>query len=160
MKVSQCMKEHVIAISYDADVEEAASLFAEYHIGTLPVIDKNGRLAGILHIRDLLQLIMPAFVKLVDDFDYVRGDFGAYEELRPSPQMARQLISQLMHPPTSVRASSGLLRAFAIINKNDLYDLPVVDDEGQLVGLASRVDVGTALLSSWTTNLPDSPQAK
>jgi Na+/H+ antiporter NhaD/arsenite permease-like protein len=30
-----------------------------------------------LHIRDLLQLVMPAFVKLVHDFDYVRGDFGA-----------------------------------------------------------------------------------
>lgn len=160
MKVSQCMKHHVIAISYGASVGEAASLFVEHHIGTLPVVDKNGRLAGILHIRDLLQLVMPAFVKLVHDFDYVRGDFGAYEELRPSPQMARQPISQLMEPPISVRASSGLLRAFAIINKNDLYDLPVVDDDERLVGLASRVDVGTALLSSWTTHLPDSSQVR
>ena len=39
------------------------------------------------------------------------------------------------------------LRAFDIMNSNDLYDLPVVDDDGRLVGLASRVDVGIALLA-------------
>jgi CBS-domain-containing membrane protein len=160
MIVSQWMKTNVVAISDRASVGEAAALFVEKHIGTLPVIDEKRRLVGLLHIRDLLQLVMPAFVELVDDFDFVRGDFGAFEELRPSPQMARQSIRKLMEPPTSVRARSGLLRAFAIINKNDLYDLPVVDDDERLVGLVSRVDVGTALLSSWATNPPDPSQTQ
>jgi CBS domain-containing protein len=35
------------------------------------------------------------------------------------------------------------------MKKHDLYDLPVVNNNNQLVGLASRVDVGTALLSRW-----------
>jgi CBS domain-containing protein len=54
-----------------------------------------------------------------------------------------------MVPPVSVRPESGLLRAFAIMNSHNWYDLPVVDEDGWLVGLASRVDVGTALLASW-----------
>ena len=37
----------------------------------------------------------------------------------------------------------------AIMNSHHWYDLPVVDDDGRLVGLASRVDVGTALLAEW-----------
>jgi CBS domain-containing protein len=35
------------------------------------------------------------------------------------------------------------------MNSHDLYDLLVVDDDDRLVGLASRVDIGTALLAGW-----------
>ena len=149
--ISQFMKRQVISIAVSATINEAAILFAEHHIGTLPVIDADKKLAGILHMRDLLELVMPDFVGLVDDFDFVRGDFGAFETLRPSPETAVQPVRSVMTPPVSVRATCGLLRAFAIINSHDLYDIPVVDDDNQLVGLASRVDIGAALLAGWRT---------
>jgi CBS domain-containing protein len=146
--IGQSMKREVISISVSATIREAAALFFEGHIGTLPVVDGDGKLVGILHIRDLLELVMPS-IGLVEDFDFVRGDFGAFETLRPSPEMTNQQASSIMDPPVSVKANSGLLRAFAIMNRQDLYDLPVVDDKGWLVGLASRVDIGTALLAGW-----------
>jgi CBS domain-containing protein len=149
MKVNQYMKQNVISIPITATVAQAADLLAQHHIGTLPVVDGQGKLVGILHLNDLLKLVMPVFVNLVQDFDFIREDFGDYEELRPSPQMAAQSIAQLMEPPYSVSANAGLLLAFATMQKHDLYDLPIVNDKGELVGLASRVDVGTALLSRW-----------
>jgi CBS domain-containing protein len=147
--ISQSMKYKVVSISDSATIREAAALFVEEHIGTLPVVDGDGKLAGILHIRDLLELVMPSFVSLVEDFDFVRGDFSAFESLLPPQEVAAQPASSIMVPPVCVRASSGLLRAFAIMNSHHLYDLPVVDDDGHLVGLASRVDIGTALLAGW-----------
>ena len=143
------MKHEVISISATATIREAAALFVKEHIGTLPVIDDDGKLVGILHIRDLLELVMPSFVRLVEDFDFVRGDFSVFESLLPPPEVDIQPVSSIMVPPVSVRSESGLLRAFAIMNSYNLYDLPVVDDDGRLVGLASRVDVGTALLAEW-----------
>ena len=147
--ISQSMKYKVISISDSATIREAAALFVEEHIGTLPVVEGDGKLVGILHIRDLLELVMPSFVKLVEDFDFVRGDFSIFETLLPPQEVADQPASSIMDPPVSVRAASGLLRAFAIMNSHNLYDLPVVDDDGRLVGLASRVDIGTALLAGW-----------
>jgi CBS domain-containing protein len=147
--IGQSMKHEVISISVSATIREAAALFVDSHIGTLPVVTRDGKLVGILHIRDLLELVMPSFVRLVEDFDFVRGDFSVFETLRPSPEAAAQPARSIMDPPVSVRASSGLLRAFAIMNSDHLYDLPVVDDDGRLAGLASRVDVGTALLAGW-----------
>ena len=146
--IGQSMKHEVISISVSATIREAAALFVEEHIGTLPVVDGDGKLVGILHIRDLLELVMPS-IGLVEDFDFVRGDFGAFETLRPSPEMTDQQASSIMDPPVSVKVGSGLLRAFAVMNSHALYDLPVVDDDGRLVGLASRVDIGTALLAGW-----------
>ena len=147
--IGQSMKHEVISIPATATIKEAAALFVEEHIGTLPVIDEEGKLVGILHIRDLLELVMPSFVRLVEDFDFVRDDFSVFETLLPSPEVDIQPASSIMVPPVSVRAGSGLLRAFAIMNRHHWYDLPVVDDDGRLVGLASRVDVGTALLAEW-----------
>ena len=147
--IGQSMKLDVISISVSATIREAAVLYVEDHIGTLPVVDGDGKLVGILHIRDLLELVMPSFVNLVEDFNFVRGDFSIFEALLPPPEVDIQPVSSIMVSPVSVRAGSGLLRAFAIMNSHHLYDLPVVDDDGKLMGLASRVDVGTALLAGW-----------
>ena len=147
--IGRSMKHKVISISISATINEAAVLFVERHIGTLPVVDAEGKLVGILHIRDLLELVMPSFVNLVEDFDFVRGDFSVFETLLPTVEVAIQPASSIMVPPVSVRASSGLLRAFAIMNSHHLYDIPVVDDDDRLVGIASRVDIGTALLADW-----------
>ena len=153
--IGQSMKREVVSISISATISEAAVLFVEEHIGTLPVVDGDGKLVGILHIRDLLELVMPSFVRLVEDFDFVRGDFSVFESLLPSPKVAGQPVSSIMVPPVSVGGGSGLLRAFAIMNNHNLYDLLIVDDDGRLVGLASRVDVGTALLAGWRSAAVD-----
>jgi CBS domain-containing protein len=91
---------------------------------------------------------MPVFVHLIDDFDYV-GDFGAIEDREPAREELNLPISDVMEAPIYVEEDSGLVRAFAFIHKHDLLDLPVVNRDGKLVGLASRVDIGRALLATW-----------
>lgn len=152
MNVHQCMKTNAVSIKATATIQEAVRLFVQHHIGTLPVVDETNQLVGILHLRDILKLVMPAFVDLIPDFDFVEADFGIFEDQPLSADTAVAPIQTLMEPPVSVRASSGLLRAFAILDSHEMYDLPVVDGDGRLVGLASRVDVGTALLSRWQDN--------
>ena len=58
-------------------------------------------------------------------------------------------VSEVMEPPVCVEDTCGLTRAFALLHHYKLTDLPVVDAENCLVGIASRVDVGTALLKKW-----------
>lgn len=151
MVVDQCMKLEVITVPSTATVAEAVSLFNNYHVGMLPVLNGEGHLVGIVNLRDLLDLIMPAFVNLIDDFDYV-GDFGALEEKQPSNDLLNQPVTSVMQTPVYVPANSGLLRAFAYLHKYQLLDMPVVDEQEHLVGLVSRVDVGRALLAGWRLN--------
>ncbi|MCI0579024.1 MAG: CBS domain-containing protein [Chloroflexi bacterium] len=151
MNVSQVMKRNVISISSSATVGQAAARFASQKIGMLPVVDPAGRLVGVLNLRDLIDLVMPVFVQLIDDFDFV-GDFGVLEEQQPSPELMAQPVTAVMEPPITVKSSSGLVRAFAIMHKHQLLDMPIVNDQDQLVGLVSRVDIGSALLASWRTN--------
>jgi CBS domain-containing protein len=142
------MKTKIVTTLATTTVADAANLFQTHHIGMLPVIDDEGHLTGILQLRNLLHLIMPVFVDLIEDFDYV-GDFGAIEDREPAREELNLPISEVMETPVYVEEDSGLVRAFAFIHKNDLLDLPVIDRNGKLVGLASRVDIGRALLANW-----------
>ena len=54
-----------------------------------------------------------------------------------------------MQPRLTVEENCGMLRAYALMVKHNLHDLPVVDTDGALVGIASRVDIGAAILSNW-----------
>jgi len=47
----------VITVTTDSTVEEAVALTEKHKIGTLPVVDKTGNLAGIITSTDLLHLL-------------------------------------------------------------------------------------------------------
>ena len=154
MDISMCMKKQVVTAPVNATVAHAASIFCNNHIGTLPVIEESGKLVGIIQLRDLLELIIPAFEDLMEYFDHV-DDFGAMEDREPTLEEFNRSISEVMEEPISVEDDSGLVRAFSFIIKHELLDLPIVNRDGQLVGIASRVDIGRALLPVWCEGIPN-----
>ena len=148
MKVYDCMKRDVVAIPATATIDEAVRLLVARHVGLLPILDDKRRPVGVLGLRDLLTLALPAFVDLVEDVDFVL-DFGAAELTRPAPEVLARPVTTLMRPPTTIEEDCGLLRAYALMRQRDLHDLPVVAADGTLVGIVSRVDIATAVLASW-----------
>lgn len=148
MKLLSCMKKKVIFISPETSVKEAAEKFTEHHIGTLPVVDADGKLVGIVLIKDIVSQVLPDFVNIIHDIDFV-PDFGAAETRRPDETLLMTPVSAIMQPPVSGKGYSSLLRAAALIKKHNLLDLPVVDDNNRLIGIASLVDIGTRFLHSW-----------
>jgi CBS domain-containing protein len=148
MHVQECMKKKVFSISPSSPISDAIKLFVSKHIGTLPVIDSNGKLIGLLLLRDIIGLVLPDFIKLISDIDFVH-EFGAIEENVPSQETLMRQVSTLMHPPVSVESDCGLVRAFSVLNKEEILDLPVVDGQNLLVGIISSIDIGTAYIANW-----------
>ena len=153
MSIQDYMKTAVITITAQQTVREAAAVMVEKHIGSLPVIDNRGRLIGLLTINDLLGLFLPNFVLLLDEIDFV-PDFGELETRPADAATAALSVQQVMREPVSALRTSGLLRAFAELSRHNIPDLPIVDEADRLVGIVSRVDVGTAFLSSWNLQQP------
>ena len=148
MKISDSMKRNVVSIPVKATVREAAAVFVKKHVGLLPVVDNNNEPVGVVGLRDLLSLELPDFVNFIADVDYVH-DFGAVETTRPSAAALNKSIKSLMEPALTVDEDCGLLRAYALMLQHNLHDILVVSPDGQLAGIASRVDVGIAILRSW-----------
>ncbi len=148
MNIKDCMKRNVVSIPEKETIAEAASVFVKYHVGVLPVVNEEGKPVGILRLSDLLALELPDFVNLMEDVDFVH-DFGAVETTRPAPELLTRPVTALMQSVTTVEEDCGMLRAYSLMLKDELHDIPVTDSKGILVGIASRVDVATAVLSYW-----------
>ncbi|MGB3904807.1 MAG: CBS domain-containing protein [Anaerolineae bacterium] len=149
--VGDCMKRRVVTVRATTTVEEAARLVVDEHVGTLPVVDEEGVLTGVVRLQDLLRVFMPDFVALLNNIDFVH-DFGALEEAEPKDvaEAAEVTMSELMVSAVAKEEDSGLMHSLATIVKNELQDLPIVDKEGRLVGIASRVDIAVTFFARWT----------
>lgn len=57
-KVRDVMTKNVITLSLRDTIQDALLLLLKYDIGALPVVDNDGRLVGILAVRDLLRALV------------------------------------------------------------------------------------------------------
>jgi CBS domain-containing protein len=149
-RIGDWMKREVVAVRPSTSIREVAALLIDRKVGTLPVVDEAGMLIGILPITDILHIFLPDVLSLIDDIDFVK-DFGAIK--KPAPRDLKQaetlVVDDIMEEPVSVDEECSLLRALSMMEKHNLQDLPVVTKRGQLAGIASRVDIGRALLTNW-----------
>jgi CBS-domain-containing membrane protein len=148
MKVNACMKQRVISIPLHATVQQAMEMVVRHHIGTLPVVDDELKLVGLVRLRNLLALGMPDFVNLLESISFVHS-FGAVEYSVPGPKELARPVKEIMTEPISCQVDCSLLHAAALLHRNAMQDLPVVDAQGHLVGIASHVDIGTFLIQNW-----------
>ena len=88
--------------------------------GAVLLVDKDGRLSGILTDADLRRKMLA----------------------NTGPNLLDKPVAQVMHPsPKSVRVGELASHALAIMNKHRIDELPVVDDSGRPVGLLDVQDL-------------------
>lgn len=108
----------IISIDPEATVHEAIAKLVQNNIGSLPVVDHEGRLIGIFAERDVLQII------------HNRGEgFG------------RMRISEVMtHDPTTCDIIDDVNDVMGQMSEHRIAKVPVLQD-GKLVGIISVGDV-------------------
>ncbi len=108
----------IISIDPEATVHEAIARLVQNNIGSLPVVDHNGRMVGIFAERDVLRII------------HNRGEnFG------------RMRISDVMTPdPITCDVVDDVNDVMGQMSERRIAKVPVVHD-GTLVGIISVGDV-------------------
>lgn len=145
------MKKKVVTATADTTLKEAAKLLTEKRVGTLPVVDDQGKLVGITNMRKIVAVFLPDFISLMEDVDFVK-DYGVLDSLSDEDmEKANHLnVGEIMDEAISVEEDCSLVRALSVMSNHRVPDIPVVRDE-KLVGLVSRVDVGRGFLETWFT---------
>lgn len=147
MKVSEIMTKNVVSITVEATVEDAAKLLLERNISGIPVVDKGGKLVGIITHKDLLYKNMnpdtPAMLEILGGFVYLGGVDRYNDELkklvgtRVSDVMTRDVITAGINNTTEEIAQ--------LMVHNGINRIPIVKD-GQLVGIVSRSDIVKSMI--------------
>ncbi len=112
-RAENVMIDDPVTINAEATVSEAQSLMRDYRIGGIPVVDKNGILKGIVTNRDLR--------------------FEHNPDRKISEVMTTDLIT--------TTHQTNLEAAARILQKHKIEKLPIVDDNGRLIGLVTYKDI-------------------
>jgi CBS domain-containing protein len=136
VKVKDVMTRQPRTLPLDAPASEALGILLAAHFHGIPILDGQGRPAGILTHADLLRHTeLPIKVGLLNGFGPER--LGT---LRQS--LAGTPVAKLMGKPAVVVQEDDLLtKAVDVMLMKDLKRLPVVAADGTLTGILSRLDV-------------------
>jgi CBS domain-containing protein len=123
--VSELMSRNVVTCSPEDEVDNIWRLMQTRSLGGLPVVKKD-KLVGIVTERDFLEkgAILPTF-------EAKKGRFTA-----PSK------VSSIMRTGiVTVEPSVKAIRVAKIMVSKDIGRVPVVDEEGKLIGIVDREDI-------------------
>ena len=106
------------SLTVDHVVSDADSLMGKYRISGVPIVDKSGKLVGIITNRDM---------RFLSDFNQKIGDVMTKDNLITAP------------------VGTTMEEAQAILRKHKIEKLPIVDEEGYLKGLITIKDIEKAV---------------
>jgi CBS-domain-containing membrane protein len=133
LTVRDVMTSTVVTVVDSAPFKEIVRLMQVHGVSALPVVDAEGRLAGIVSEADLLP-------KEASETD---GEHHLFGPRRKRADKAGGLVAaQLMSAPVvAVGPDATLREAARLILERKVKRLPVVDDGGRIIGIVSRADL-------------------
>ena len=141
-KVSDIMTKDVVTAKGSTTVREMAEIFDKMGFGSLPLVDEDGNLTGIVTASDLIEqgrpLHIPTVISLFDWVIPLEGEHALEKDLkRITAQTAEELAARDV---VTIAASDLVSTAAEIMSSRKLHALPVVDGK-KLVGMVSRIDI-------------------
>ena len=134
MYVGRIMHKHLVTVPPDTNLKKAKDIIQEKRINHLLVVNKDGKLVGIVSDRDVKQSwASPATALSVHELNYLLN------QLTVEAIMIKKIIT--ISPGTTIE------RAAYIMQENRINALPVIESD-KLVGIITSTDVMGVLLRS------------
>jgi len=117
LQVKEIMTSSVVTVKTTDDIDVVVSLMIRHNISGIPVVDDDNMLQGVISERDLLCLLTHADDKKTKVMDY--ATFNA----------------------VVVHEDTPLVEAVEMMTTHPFRRLPVVNQDGKLLGVISRRDM-------------------
>ena len=145
----QVMTTSVLTFAPDEPVIDAMARLVEAEVDGGPVLDADGRVVGMLSTGDLIvqesRLHYPTVISLLGGIIELPSAQKNFEDdLRKA---ASATVSDAMaSDPVTVGPDDTVETIATRMHDHDVSRIPVVDDEGRLVGLVARGDILRAIM--------------
>ena len=144
MKARDVMVSPVITVEPSASVKEVAQILLQHHISALPVVDRAGRLIGIVSESDLMRRADLGTERhrsrwlsaLFVDEERLAAEYVKAHGHKVADVMTKRVITAAPDTPLNDIAS--------LLEKHGIKRVPILEN-GTLVGIVSRANLIQAL---------------
>lgn len=147
LKAKDIMTTEVQSVSPETELEELSKLFIEQNKQALPVVDKDGKLVGLVSQNDLVErnkpLHIPTVISLFDWVFYLESEEGFKKEVE---RMSARSVGEICRRdvPTCTPETEVAEIAELMVDKA-AHLVPVLDAGDKLVGVVARLDIIRAM---------------
>lgn len=141
------MTRKVLSVSRDTSIFDVAKIISEHNLDGLPVVDKEGRLLGIVTEYDLIVRTSTAnssFLQKVLYEVYSKKPESMKNVLEDGAKKISSLtVDNIMNKEPLVMKEDATFEEVvaAFITHHRVNPIPIVDDERKVVGIISRFDI-------------------
>ena len=142
--VYDVMTRDVVSILEFTPYKDIVRILLEHNISAVPVVDKHYHVRGIVSEADLIEKEAQQVEGYPEPWELLtRRGRGAHS--RAQAELAGELMTA---PAITARVDTDVAQAARLMRKNGVKRLPVVDENGVLVGIVSRSDLLKPFLRS------------
>jgi CBS domain-containing protein len=131
--VKDVMSTHVIAVKQSAPYKEMAAMLHDQRVSAFPVIDDDNKVIGVVSEADLL-------TKEAFECTVPRTLESLRQRMR-SQVNAVTAADLMTKPPVTIGPDEPVTHAARLMYNRRIKRLPVISDDGTLIGIVSRCDV-------------------
>ncbi|RJP75186.1 MAG: CBS domain-containing protein [Desulfobacteraceae bacterium] len=148
LKAKDIMTKNVITVSPDMEIINAADLLFQHHINGVPVLDKDGKVIGILCQSDLIAqqktIPIPSLFTFLDGYI----PFTSLKKVEKTVQKiaATTVADAMTSDPVTVSPDTDIEEIATLMVDKNFHSLPVVE-QGNLVGIIGKEDILQTLIS-------------
>jgi CBS domain-containing protein len=132
--VRDVMEHDIVTLREDTPYKDVVSTLVGHRVRSAPVVGPDGRVRGVVSEADLLHKL--EFVGVAPGLPDRRQRRRA--RVRASARTAKELMTV---PPITVRSGVAVSDVATVMELGHLDVLPVVDEDGRVVGAVSRADL-------------------
>lgn len=139
MKVKDVLIRDISAVFEDETVEDFVRICSMQSFSGLPVVDENMVVVGYISENDVIDAAVPSYFSLLQSVSFLPDTHQLVQRLQ---KIKEHTISQYMKTPAvTVKEEDSLIHVADLIIRRRLKVVPVVDDQGRLVGIVTRMGV-------------------
>jgi len=143
MKVKEIMTRAVLSVSPDDNAREALDILLKRKISGLPVLDREGKIAGMFTEKEVLSYILPSYLGKVGSFIYEENPKSISKKIADLSNLKVNDVMRREVAKISEEVNISEVARVMLVHK--LRRIVVVDSSDKVIGIVSRGDVVKSL---------------
>jgi CBS domain-containing protein len=140
------MTAEVLTVSPETSIADLSKTLENRQIGGVPVVDKGGRLVGVITQSDLVDrardLELPPAINILDFHFYLQIPSHSIHKVE---KMLGTTVGDCMSPdPVTVAPDTPVSQIAALMAKQKFHTIPVLQ-AGKIVGIIGKMDLVRAM---------------